>query len=179
MATIPASAIQTRIREVLLSAASSLRTIPLDTYDGGQPEGDGDMERARAAVTGPKIEALCVGMSRNPSSPPTLGNIFLYDSQWRIRVIRTLDRTTQISDSERDAIKALAFWDADVLRGALSFPGNLSTTAAGTATQIVSGLMTYVDSSSSAIRGLVDEGAQTIETDHNFTAILRSTPAVS
>jgi hypothetical protein len=178
MAYLAASAIQTRIREVIESAAGSLRTISAGSYLGDAPEGEGDMERARAAILGAKVEALCTSFSRSASNPPTLGNVALYDSEWRVRVTRILDRTAQIDDSTRDAVKSLAFRDADVLSQALGFPNNLATTAAGTATGIVSGLMTYRGSSSS-VRGPVDDGASIIETDHRFTAILRSTPAVS
>jgi hypothetical protein len=107
-----------------------------------------------------------------------IGNLALYDLELRVRVVRTIDRTMQINDTMRDAAKALAFQDADVLAQALGFPGNLSTTAAATATGIISGLFTYRGSSSS-VRGPVDDGASIIETDHRFTAIARSTPAVS
>jgi hypothetical protein len=178
MAYIAASAIQTRVREVLQEAAGALRTITAATFGGDLTEGVGDAELARRGVTIARIEAREVGMSRSASSPPVIGNLALYDSEWSIKVVRTLDRTTQIDDDTRDAVKALAMKDGDVVAQALGFPGNLTTTTAGTATGIVSGLMTYV-SSSSAVRGGVNDGASIIETDHRFTAILRAAPATS
>lgn len=178
MAYIAASAIQKRLREVLQSAAGSLRTISAGTYIGGFPEGDGDMENAQAAVEGARIEARVMSVSRSPASPPIIGNVSLYQMRVRVRVQRLLSRDTQVDDTVRDGVKALAFRDADVLCQALGFPGNLSTTTAGTATGIVSGLLSYVDSSSD-VRGPIDDGASIIETDHNFTCTVRGAPAVS
>lgn len=178
MAYIAASAIQTRVREVLQENAGTLRKVAASTFGGDLTEGVGDPELARRGVTIARIEARMVNMKRSASSPPTIGNLALYDSEWVVRVVRTLDRTTQIDDDTRDAVKALALLDADVLAQALGFPGNLTATTAATATGIVSGLMSYV-SSSSSVRGQVDDGAGVIETDHRFTAILRATPATS
>lgn len=178
MAYLAAGAIQTRLREVLEDAAGSLRTIAAGRLLGDAPEGESDMDRARAAVLGAKVEALLTSMSPNESSPPTLSNVMFYDLEWRVRVTRLLPRTAQIDDTTRDAIKALAFQDADVLRQALGYPNNLLTTAAGTATGIISGLFTYA-SSSLSVRGVVDDGSSIIETDHRFTCIARSTPATS
>ncbi len=178
MAYVAAAAIQKRVREVLQSAAGSLRTITAGTYLGEFPEGDSDMDSARATVVGARVEAQVLSVKRSPSSPPVIGNLALYEMEWRVRVQRLLDRTSQIDDTLRDAVKALAFQDADVLAQALGFPGNLSTTTAGTATGIVSGLLSYVDSSSD-IRGPVDDGASIIETDHRFTCVVRSAPATS
>jgi hypothetical protein len=178
VAYVAAGAIQTRVREVIEGASASLRSITPGAYLGDLAEGDSDMDRARAVVSGARVEALCTGMDRSPSSPPIIGNVALYDMRWRVRVVRLLSRTAQIDDATRDAVKALAFQDADVLAQALGFPGNLATTTAGTATGIISGLMTYTGSSSS-VRGPIDTGASILETDHSFTAIVRSTPAVS
>lgn len=178
MAYVPAAAIKTRIREVLLSAAGLLRPITVGTYGGDLPDGVGDAELARRTVPVARIEARWMGGKRSESSPNRMGNIALYDSDWSVRVVRVLPRTAQIDDATRDAVGAAALLDSDVLSQALGFPGNLTTTAAGTATGIVSGLMSYV-SSSSVVRGQVDDGAGVIETDHRFTAILRATPATS
>ena len=178
MAYLAASAIQKRVREVIEGAAGSLRTITAGTYAGDMPEGNSDMDLARGAIAKPTVEALVTSAGRSASSPPVIGNLALYDLELRVRVVRIIDRTMQINDTLRDAAKALAFQDADVLAQALGFPGNLSTTAAATATGIVSGLFTYRGSQSS-VRGPVDDVASIIETDHRFTAIARSTPAVS
>lgn len=178
MAYVAAAAIQKCVREVLQSAKGSLRAITAGTYLGEFPEGESDMDGARATVVGARVEAKMLSMKRSPSSPPVIGNLALYEIEWRVRVQRLLDRTSQIDDNVRDAVKALAFQDADVLAQALGFPGNLTTTTAGTATGIVSGLLSYVDSSSD-IRGPVDDGASIIETDHRFTCVVRSAPATS
>lgn len=178
MAYVAASAIQTRVREVIQGATASLRAITVGAYLGDSPEGEDDMGKARAAIEGARVEARCTGMKRSPSMGTIMGNVALYETEWRVRVTRVLTRTSQISDTVRDAAKALAFQDADVLSQALGYPGNLTATAAATATGIVSGLFTYRDSSSD-VRGPIDDGASIIETDHRFTAIVRSTPATS
>jgi len=178
MAYLAASAIQTRLREVLEDARGTLRTIAVGTFLGSAPEGESDMDRARAAVEGATAEALITSVKRNASSPPMLSNVAFYDLTVRVRVTRIVTRTAQIDDSARDAIKAMAFRDADVLRQALGFPGNLTATHAGTATGIVSGLLSYSDSAA-AVRGLVIDGSSIIETDHRFTCIAQSTPATS
>jgi len=177
MAYIAAAAIQTRVSEVLKEAAGTLRTITAGTYLG-TPEGEGDMDSARGAVEKALIQARPIATRRSKASPPIYSNLVLYEQEWRIRVIRLLSRTTQIDDDARDAATALAALDCDVLRQALEFPGNLSTTTAGTPTGIVSGMMTYVDSTHD-VRGPVDDGASIIETDHRFTCVLRATPATS
>lgn len=178
MAYLAAGPIQTRIRQVLEQAAGSLRTITAGTYLGDFPEGEDDMGSARAVVTGARVEARVTSVKRSPSSPPVVGNLALYELEVRVRVQRLIDRTAQINDTLRDTAKALSFQDADVLAQALGFPGNLSTTTAGTATGIVSGLLSYVDSSVD-VRGPLDDGASIIETDHRFTCVARSTPATS
>lgn len=178
MAYVAAGAMQTRVREVLQSAAGNLRTITLGTFSGDMPEGLTDMEAARRSAIVARVEARMTGMSRSASAPTTLSNVAQYDVEMRVRVTRVLDRTAEIDDATRDAAKAAAMRDADVLAQALGYPGNLSTTAAGTATGIISGLLTYRDSASS-VRGPVDDGAGVIETDHRFTAIVRSSPATS
>lgn len=178
MAYLAASAIQTRVREVIQGAAASLRAITPGTYLGDSPEGEDDMGKARAAIEGARVEARVTRQSRSPSNGSIMSNVALYEQEWRVRVIRILTRTSQISDTTRDAVKALAMQDADVLSQALGFPENLKTTTAGTATGIVSGLLTYRDSSSD-IRGPIDDGASIIETDHRFTAIVKSIPATS
>jgi hypothetical protein len=178
MAYIAAGPIQTRVRQVLEQAAGSLRTISAGSYIGGFPEGDDDMEGARAAVEGARVEARVLSVRRSPASPPIIGNVSLYEMRWRIKVQRLLDRTTQIDDAIRDAVKALAFQDADVLCQALGYPGNLATTTAGTATGIVSGMLSYLESSSD-VRGPIDDGASIIETDHLFVCTVRGAPQVT
>lgn len=178
MAYLAAGAIQKRVREVIESAAGGLRTITAGTYTGDMPEGLVDMDLARGAIAKPTVEALVTSAGRSASGYSVIGNLALYDLELRVRVVRIIERTAQITDALRDEAKALAFQDADVLGQALGYPRNLETTTAGTATGIVSGLFTYRGSTTS-VRGPVDDGASIIETDHRFTAIARSTPAVS
>jgi hypothetical protein len=176
MAISQAQALFIALREVLEKAGGSLRTIPYNTYSGDLPEELSDMEMARRSVCVPRIECT-LNTRRSPSQPLTMGNLFLYAVDLNVRVIRTLEREAQIVDETRDMIKALAFEDAPVIAEALGYPGNLLTTSAGDSTGLVSGLFSYLDSTSD-IRGSVDEGASIIETNHRFTGTVRTTPAV-
>lgn len=178
MAYLAASAIQTRIREVLQEGAGSLRAITPGTYLGDFPEGETDMDAARAVVVKARIEARMVSSARSKSSPPILSNVVLYEQRWRVRVQRIVERLAQIDDDARDTAKALAMLDVDVIAQALGMPGNLSTTTAGTSTGIVSGLFTYLESTAD-VRGPVDDGASVIETDHLFSCVVQSAPATS
>lgn len=178
MAYLPTAAIHTRLREVLTSAAGTLRTITANTYSRDLPENLDDPVQARKAVEKPLIEPRFSTWRRSPSSPPVIGNLAIYEAECRVRVVRVVDRTAQIDASSRDTANALAAADCDVLAQALGFPGNLTTTAAGTATNIVSGCMVYQDSTSD-VRGPVADGASIIETDHRFLCRAYSSPATS
>lgn len=178
MAYLAASAIQTRVREVLQEGAGALRSITAGTYLGDFPEGETDMDAARAVVVKARVEARCLSTRRSKASPPLYSNLALYEQTWRVRVQRIVERLAQVDDDVRDAAKALAFQDVDVITQALSMPGNLTATAAGTSTGIVSGLFTHIESTSD-VRGPVDDGASIIETDHLFTCVVRSAPATS
>lgn len=167
MANIKASAIATRIREVLLQAAGTARTISTSRFDGDLPDGLDQAEDARRAVTGARIEATIGDFRRSPASPPITGDLIIYDFGVTVRVVRLIERAAQLTDSERDAVHALAAEDVDVIRQALEYPGNLTETAAATSTGIVSGLLRW-ESSKPATVGRVNDGAQTLTTVHQF-----------
>ena len=68
--------------------------------------------------------------------------------------------------------------DADVVRQALEYPGNVAQTIAGADTDLCSGLLLYVRSRV-AVSGATDDGAQRVATIHEFTAKAISRPEVS
>lgn len=175
MAYIKSQAILTRIREVIDTGAGIARTIDPMRINGDLPEGLDNMEEARRGVEVARHEAQIVGVSRSSSSPPSLGSLLLYDVAVQIRLIRSVTRHEQISDPDRDVLMAMASEDADVLAQALEFPGNLTATAAATATDLVSGRLRYL-SSKVIVKGSVNAGAQAIETVHQFAGIAIARP---
>jgi hypothetical protein len=171
-------AVLTRVREVIEDSRGTLRTVPSSWFLGDLPEGLDVGEEARRGIVGPRVDAEIVGMAPNPSSPPTMGNVMFTDVDILVRVIRTITPLEQLDDDSSVALRALAAKDAEVLRQALGYAGNLTTTQAGTATGIVSGLLRWTKTGVK-VKRVINEGAQPIETQHNFRGIVRSAPAVA
>lgn len=177
MATINSAAILTAIREVLLDEHGELRKISSTRYLGDLPEGLDESEAMRRALVRPRLQISVGSLSRHPQSPPITGNVMFYSARVQVRIVRTITRLEQLSDADADALRALCVEDMDVVRQALEYPHNLDTTIAGAETGLVSGLLSYVDSSVSVGRA-IDDGAQPITTLHNFTAAVRVEPQV-
>ena len=168
----------TRIREVVEDSRGVLRTVPSARFVGDLPDGLTDTEDARRGIVGPRVETNLTAFATNPSSPPTMGNLMFTDVDFDVRVIRTRTPLEQLDDDSRDALEAQAAIDAEVLRQALGYPGNLTTTQSATATGIVSGMARWIKSRV-VIKRKIDEGAQPVETIHTFRMIVKSAPAVS
>jgi hypothetical protein len=179
VAYIKAAAILRRIREVLEEAAGTLRVIPSTRFLGDIPDGLSDEEETRRALEKPRIAAALVDVTRSAASPPVTGNFIIYDVTLDVRIIRTLTTLEQISDDDDETLRALAFEDADVVRQALEYPGNLTQTSAAVATDLASGMLSHVRSTQQRARGAVNGGAQTLETIHRFTGYAFARPAVS
>ncbi|MDQ3071417.1 MAG: hypothetical protein M3R55_17010 [Acidobacteriota bacterium] len=179
MATIQSAAILLRIRQVLESGAGTLRTIASTRFYGDLPEGLSDSTEQMRGLERPRVEARIKSVSRSPASPPITGNIALYDIGIDVEIVRPLTTAEQLTDATRDALRALALDDVDVVRQALEYPGNLTATTAGAATDLVSGLLSYVSSRVEPIGSPINAGAQTLRTVHSFTGIAISRPAIS
>ena len=178
MATIKSAAILTRIREVIEQSAGDLRTVPASRFLGDDQDGLDVSEELRRGLEAPRVRVALTGMSRNEGTPSVIGNVFLLDLSFEIRVIRTITTLEQISDSDSDALAALALTDADILRQALEYPGNLTQTDAAETTDLCSGMLRY-GSSKWRTGGAVNDGAQLLETTHSFTGVAISRPATS
>ena len=166
-----------RIREVVEDSAGTLRQVPSARFLGEMPEGL-DPESAMAkAIDRPRIEAMITSITPSDSTPPTLSNLRLYDVEVKVKIVRVVTPLEQVSDADRDALMGLAAQDADVVAQALGFPGNLTTTTAGTSTDIVSGLLLH-RATSVLVRKAIDDGAQPIETSHTYLARMISRPVV-
>lgn len=178
MSYIAAAQILTRIREVLEDSVGTLRTVPTNRFKGDAPEGlSEDALRIRAASFA-RTEASIVAMRPSPSTPPIIGNVLIDEIDVQVKIARTIEPISQIDDDTRVALQALALTDADVVRQALGFPGNLSTTTAGTATDLVSGLLRYI-STNEIVIGAVDDGAQTLSSIHLLRGLAISRPAIT
>ena len=179
MAIIQSAAILLRIRQVLENGAGTLRTIASTRFYGDFPEGLDASTEQRRGLERPRIEARIRGISRNPASPPITGNFVLYDLAIDVEIVRPLTTAEQLTDSDRDTLRALVMDDVDVVRQALEYPGNLTTTTAGAATDLVSGLLSYRTSRVDPIASPISSGAQTLRSVHSFTGIAISRPAIS
>lgn len=176
MSYIQTSAIITAIREVVESGYGSLRTITDGTYTGDWPAGLSESEQKRRALEGPRTRVNLNVTGRSPNSPPINGNLVIYDASVTITIERIMARSAQLTQTEYDAVQAAAALDTDVVRQAVEYPGNLTLTSAGAPTDIVSGMLRWQSSATNVV-GLVNDGAQRVETVHNFTACLISRPA--
>lgn len=179
MARIQSAYILQRIREVIEDGAGTLRPVTDTRFAGNLPEGLDDEEAMRRTlgISAP-VEAAIVGIKRSASSPPVLGNYALYELEILVKVMRMISPLEHLDDDSRVLLQSYAIEDADVLAQALEYPGNLTTTTAGFATQIVSGMLRYVSSRVVVKRPIVD-GSQPLETLHTFTCHAYSRPATS
>lgn len=175
MAVVSTDALYTRLREVLEAGEGTLREIPEGTFGGVLPEELSDRSLAVKALAKPRTEAWIIKWETSPNSPPLYSNLAIYVIEVRIRVVRLLTLVAHLGDVNRDAVKALAGSDADLIRQAVSFPGNLLVTAGGVETGLLSGLLTY-RSSTATVRSMAADSLSVIETDHLFAGSIRSTP---
>lgn len=178
MAYIAAAALVTRLREVLESSAGTLRTVPASRFDGELPEGLSDDEQMRRGLTAPRIRAEVRVMGRSKYSPPINSNLIIYDIGVTVVSLRTITRDEQVDESSNDVLMSAALTDMDVIRQALEYPGNLTSTSAAVATDLVSGMLEHVSSEMGAVLK-IDDGAQKLESKHSFKGWLISRPAVS
>jgi hypothetical protein len=176
MAYVKSQAILTRIREVVEESAGTLRTVPSARFLGQLPEGLAESEEARRALVKPRVHAAIIRTARAAESPPITGNLVIYDLSVEVKIIRLVTRLEQLSDTDMDALQATALEDVDVVRQALEYPGNLTQTEAGDPTDLISGLLSYVDSRI-RVRREINQGAQILETIHTFSGKAIARPA--
>ena len=179
MSYIKAEAITTRIKEVLEMNSGAFRAIPAGRFSGDLIEGLDIDEELRRALENPRINANVVRVSRSPASPPIMGNVVLYDLELEVRIVRIMSTLEQLDDDSLQLLRSRAFEDVDVVRQALEFPGNLTTTEGGEATDIVSGMFRFVESNVATIKRMMSEGAQEAETLMKFSAVAIARPAVA
>lgn len=167
-----------RVREVVEDSAGSLRQVPSSRFGGEAPAGLDDDSLLAKAVDRPRVETTITSVTPSAATPPVIGNLRLYDVVFSVKVTRLVAPLEQVSDDDRDRLMALAAEDVDVLGQALGFPGNLRLTAAGTATDIVSGLL-LPRAARTVVRKPINDGGQPIETTIELLGRLISRPATS
>jgi hypothetical protein len=178
MAYIQAGPAIKRIREVIEDSAGTLRTVPASRFGGEVPTGLDDESVLAKAADKPRVETTIADMKASNATPPVMGNVALWDVVFSTKVTRIVTPLEQVSDDDRDTLMASVATDVDVIRQALGFPGNLTTTTAGTATDIVSGLL-VLQSARIQVRRPINEGGQPIETTLTLLGRLISRPATS
>lgn len=174
MAVVNTGPFYERMRELLEAGAGSMRAIAAGTFKGGLPDEQSDRNTAVKLYGSPRCEALIVNNARSPASPPIRSDLAIYAIDVRVRVVRLLGLVEQVTDSDRDEVKALAASDADLLRQSLE-AGNLAATEDGRSTGVVSGMLSYRDSKAT-VRRIAADALTVIETDHMFHGSITSTP---
>lgn len=181
MAYAATAAVLTAVRGVLESAEGTLRTIAATRFHGGLPEGLDGSEESLRALERARCEPFVRVVGPHATNFVANSNLHLLDVEVTVRVARHLGPEHRLTDATRDTVIALAAEDADVIRQALTYPGNLTQTSGGTATNLVSNLLTYEGSDDPRIEyddADSSEGGRVI-TVHRFTGIVKVTQAVS
>lgn len=141
MANIAASAILTAIEECLEGEIGSVRTFTATELASGTYPSLAPEEKARRAMVRPRFDVNIGDIRRHPASPPEKSNkaFYLFD----VSIVLEYKLEAEIIEDDRRAIRAQALVDSEQARQALGWPNNLLETSDGTATGIVSGLLTF------------------------------------
>ena len=168
----------TRIREVLEDGAGSVRAITANTYAGGLSSVTNANALGIRSMIKPRVESRIIEMRPHPASPPIGGSLVLRSVTVDVRIVRAFTGRHELNDATRDALHAVASTDADVVAQALTWPGNLTATAAAAPTGLVSGCLRYASSSLGTVEA---DGASDgrIVTTHRFTGIAQIAAATS
>lgn len=99
-----------------------------------------DFQLAQRVRINPRVEVEVVGSERTGGVGPVTSDRAILAVDLRIALAMTTE--TEVSEAARTGVRndALAMWEE--VRRALTWPGNLATTSAGSATGIVSGCLT-------------------------------------
>lgn len=177
MAYLQTAALITRIGEVIEDSRGAKRTVPTGRFSGTFPQGLSESTQQRKSLVNPRVRVNVNTIGRSQYSPPINGDLIIYDIEAIITASRILTREQQINSDDYDTVQAAGAEDTDVIRQALEWPDNLKQTEAGAVTDLVSGMLAHV-SSSFAVIGQVDQGAQRLEGTHVFKGWMISRPEV-
>lgn len=179
MATLAAPAILTAIREVIEDGAGSVRTITSGSYLPSETSARSIPGLSHDALIAPRAEVRIAETSRHEATPPITGSFQLVAMIIEIRLVRSLTAFKLLDNDARQAVQALAAVDGDVLAQALTWPGNLTQTAAADPTGLVSGCLRT--DWTSAVGTVEADGSDhgRLVTTHRFTAIAQVALATS
>lgn len=173
MAIRSSTAILTRIREVLEDGAGALRTITASTYEPGAGPLRSDAAQATDALIKARVEVQIVDTEPHPARPPRLGTFTLDTVSIEVRIVRSVTAATALNATTRTALLAAADEDASRVSQVLTAPGNLTTTSAGAATGLVSGMLEHAGSQIEEPE-LAEGQSGRLVAVHTFTGIVRT-----
>ena len=178
MAQLAAAAILTAVREVCEQAAGSVRIITSDTYRPGAHEALNEDAASTQALVKPRAEARFTSIESHPARPPEQGSFTLESLEIEVTVTRFIGTEHMILDV-RTTLRAVAAQDATRIKYALGWPGNLSATAAGDPTGLVSGMLRHTGSEIGDLETVEGQNGR-IVTVHTLTGVaqVQMTPAV-
>lgn len=135
-------AVFTAIEEVALGALGSIRTVPAGTLARDAYQGIGDRTLAERVLVKPRVEVALVGVGRSKVIAPATASKQLYDLELKITLALTTEH--EVREDERRATRAEGLALATQVIEALTWPGNLAQTVAGSLTGLISRCLHWV-----------------------------------
>lgn len=169
---LPALAIITRIREVLEDGAGAVRVLSAGAYGSDSHAAMSELTSSVGAIGKPQADVTVNARGRHPSSPAEPCSFALVAIEITVRITRSFDGYQDLSRAARDELSALAASDGFDVSQALTWPGNMSATAASSATGLLSERLA---DAGSAIGSIEFTGGQNgrLVTTHQFTGVCR------
>ena len=163
------AAVDQALRELVLGEIGSVRTVASTRFLLGVHE-DKPAEQFHRSVERARIEVTI----EVPEFVP-LGSVYCDTGleEAEVEITTTRASTHQVLDIARHELRALALDDLSVLRDALTYPGNLTTTSDGVATGILSGCLVPVPGGDQEF----DSDRKLLTTTTRFRATLQRTLA--
>lgn len=102
-----------------------------------------DVAQARRALINPICDVRWTGFGLADFGTPRQHGLQMYELHFEITCVYAFNRVDMLDETSRDVVVGTASQDSDVLRQALTYPGNLTTTAASAATSLVGGALIH------------------------------------
>lgn len=173
--TISMTNIVTAVEELIEGTIGSVRTISAgdfqaDTYYQGQD----DDAKAVATLVKKSFDVVPNGQERTDATLSERHSLVII--RVFIRLLVAYRTNAQVVAAQRKAVRNLAHEDAESIRQALSYPGNLTQTSGAAATNLISGLL-QKDGPLQVVRE--DWDANLYETQHDYIGLVQCTMATS
>lgn len=136
------AAVEQALRECVLGAIGTVRTVAADAFKLGAPDRVDDPSMAHRAREKKRVE-IEIGRPKRLPLASVLCNRGIFEAQVVVRVVHASDH--QILDEDRHKLQAEQMDDHDLLFDALTYPGNLATTSDSVATGLISGCLFPAD----------------------------------